>query len=116
MGRSCCSKSCQFVSGLALAALLTVSATVPSSADDAQGSDGWRRTAQGWERIGQLHAEMYPRRTRDDFFLLGKSLPAHQNRWDFHPLLLVTFEAMAIAGAWLCWAARRPRGLDGNGR
>ena len=107
MGRSRSSQSCGTVLGLTMAALLTVSVSVPSRADDARGSDGWRRTAQGWERIGQLRAEVHNPRTRSDYFLRDEPVSARAARWDFHPLLLVALQGFAIAAAWACWGSRR---------
>jgi hypothetical protein len=51
--------------------------------------DGWRRTAQGWERAATLPAT--------EPVLSAARTPA--NRWDGHPAVLALLQILAVLGA-----------------
>jgi hypothetical protein len=71
-----------------------------AQADDAQaGTDMWRRTAHGWERIDQMRDQLAHYRTPDDFFITEELTRPPAPRWDFHPAWLVVLQTMAISAA-----------------
>jgi hypothetical protein len=91
-------------------------ASSDAGADDVRsGDDGWRRTAQGWERSDGLSAlGSAPAQSR---FVFGEERRQAKPRWDVHPGLLVAAEVLLISGAFLAWPRPRrasPAGSNGE--
>ncbi len=96
-----------FVKRLGVVLIVLVGAGQAEAGDDAQASsDGWRRTAQGWERI---EAWRHASRTKVDFLVSDESAAAPAVRWDVHPALLVALQGLAIALAFAVFQ-RSPTG------
>lgn len=93
------------IASVAVAGLLLASSNASCLADDAHahdaqaGTDMWRRTAHGWERIDQMRDELAHYRTPDDFFITEELTRPPAPRWDFHPAWLVVLQIIVIAAA-----------------
>lgn len=85
-----------------------VGAELRARAGEEAHADGWRRTANGWERHEDWYMESlraaYPRR---DYFTSDQQREPSAARWDFHPAVLVAIQGLAIAVGFGLWA-RRP--------
>jgi len=106
---------------LVAAAGLVLALSNCSLADDAQardaqaGTDMWRRTAHGWERIDRMRDELAHYRTPDDFFVTDELTRPPAPRWDFHPAWLVVLQVIAIAAAFGRFGTSAQR-ASGNSR
>jgi hypothetical protein len=86
---------------LVVGAGLVLAADCRLSADDAQaGTDFWRRTAHGWERIDHVRADLAQYRTPDNFFVTDELTRPPATRWDVHPACLVALQVLLVAAAF----------------
>jgi hypothetical protein len=62
--------------------------------------DGWRRTADGWERIESWHIAPVARAIQQAAHLSASSEAVPARRSDFHPAILVVFQVLAVTAGY----------------
>ena len=73
--------------------LLVVAVGSLARAESAAGDDGWRRTAQGWERLTESHVvERAPG--------VPPASRSKSGRSPFHPLILAAAQVSLVAAAY----------------
>jgi hypothetical protein len=92
-----------------------LSATNQALADDAEaGTDIWRRTAHGWERVDELRADLARYRTPDNFFVTDELTREPAARWDVHPACLVGLQVLLIAAAFAWFGSKSLAETEGR--
>jgi hypothetical protein len=91
---------------LSLAVILAFAASAPGHAqtaragDEAQGDDGWRRTAHGWERTNAWVAPRIPTGGVSIDYV-PPAIDASGRRFDIHPVGIVALQ-LALCGVAFC--------------